>query len=96
MKQDKKKPPKAPAKENTDGMNIGPGQYDANIDLTRKKPPTCNWSSYRTKRQPQVPKTQQEGPGPDKYNQQQASIGMKMMRGIIQQENVLDDKNKGV
>lgn len=45
---------------------------------------------------PGFSKTLQENPGPGKYNQQQQSIGMKMMKGILQQETVLEEKNRGV
>lgn len=73
---------------------IGPGEYNPEIDFTRKKPPTCSWSIYKTTRGAMMQKQHLQNPGPEKYNQQQTSIGMKMMRGILKQENVLDDSTK--
>jgi hypothetical protein len=62
---------------------VGPGYYDPSINLVRKKPPSCGWSNYRTQRRSNVQGHLLQNPGPEKYNQQQTSIGMKMMKNII-------------
>ena len=53
--------------------NVGPGQYDPVIDLTRKTAPSAAWSNQKTAKDdkismPGYSKTLAENPGPGKYN----------------------------
>jgi hypothetical protein len=73
---------------------VGPGSYDPLVSLIKKKPPSCGWSHYKTQRQKTLNSQVLLNPGPEKYNQQQNSIGMRMMKNIIKQENALDDQNR--
>ena len=45
---------------------IGPGEYDPNIVITRKKAPSTSWSKYRSKRMDYGKSS--EAPGPGNYN----------------------------
>jgi hypothetical protein len=81
--------------EEQDG-HIGPGQYEPKIEASRKQAPAYSWGASKTVREETATHKQLlENPGPGKYNQQQHSIGMKMMKGILHQETVLEDKNRG-
>lgn len=78
---------------------VGPGQYEPKIEVSRKQAPKYSWGISKTIRDettsPTLNKQILENPGPGKYNQQQHSIGMKMMKGMLHQETVLEDKNRG-
>ena len=78
---------------------VGPGQYEPKIEVSRKQAPAYSWGISKTIRDettsPTLNKQILENPGPGKYNQQQHSIGMKMMKGMLHQETVLEDKNRG-
>lgn len=81
---------------NTDEIVIGPGYYDPSDAISKKQAPSFSWGASKVKRQEVlINKHVLENPGPANYNQQQHSIGMKMMKDILQQETVLEDKNKG-
>jgi hypothetical protein len=79
--------------------NVGPGQYEPKLEAARKQAPAYSWSISKTVREetngPAANKQVVDNPGPGKYNQQQFSIGMKMMKGMLHQETVLEDKNRG-
>lgn len=79
--------------------NVGPGQYEPKLEAAKKQAPAYSWSLSKTVREdtsgPAGNKHAAENPGPGKYNQQQFSIGMKMMKGMLHQETVLEDKNRG-
>jgi hypothetical protein len=38
------------------GGEVGPGAYDPDISVVKKRPPACGWGSYKTNRIPTVPK----------------------------------------
>jgi hypothetical protein len=81
-----------PIYQNEEDPNIGPGQYDPQTTYTKKQYPATGWSLSKSTRLPN--NAAPENPGPANYNQQHESISRKMMKGILQQEN-LEDKNKG-
>ena len=66
---------------------LGPGSYNADLDYTRKNAPGTNFGASKTTRD--FKDRKKDEPGPDKYNQLQQSIGMKMMRGILKQEEAM-------
>ena len=71
---------------------LGPGQYDPSLDYTRKQAPSYNWAASKTVRETKDRK--KDLPGPGNYNQQGKSIGMKMIRGILEQETALQEKKE--
>lgn len=79
--------------------NVGPGQYEPKHEAAKRQAPAYSWSLSKTVREDgggaAATKQVGENPGPGKYNQQQFSIGMKMMKGMLHQETVLEDKNRG-
>ena len=77
-----------------DKREVGPGAYNPDIAITRKRQPACEWGNYKTSRPNNANRQAIENPGPERYNQQQNSIQMKMVKGILQQEEALDKQTK--
>lgn len=74
--------------------------YDAKLTQVRKQAPSFSWGVSKTQRK-DIPDCyealmtigkRQEIPGPGEYNQQQTSIGMAMMKTILEQEQNLRNK----